>query len=44
MVIMSWSLSSDSGLSRFKGLIPIMEDWHAKAILLLVTFSVCACS
>ena len=34
-------MNSDGG--RFKGLIPIIEDWHAKVILLLVTFGICAC-
>lgn len=26
-------MNSDNGLSRFEGLIPILEDWHAKVIL-----------
>ena len=30
-------MNSDNGLSRFEGLIPVIEDWHAKVILLQVT-------
>ena len=37
-------MNSDSGLSRFEGLISVIEDWHAKVILLQVTFSVCVCT
>lgn len=29
-------MNSDDGLSRFEGLIPVVEDWHAKVILLQV--------
>lgn len=27
-------MNSDNGVSRLEGLIPVIEDWHAKVVLL----------
>lgn len=36
--------NSEDGVDRLQGLVPVVEDWHAKVVLLGVSLRLCMCS